>query len=306
MHRLDAAREADFGQRQEERGGWRQRGGRQLGERVLQEGDAAASEQAFGRALVHQHGRGQGAHTGIGDVGALEETLELSVFAAEAVKGEECDVELRGWPAREQLGLARQQPAGAARSDVERDFAQLGAQRRVQQVIAPVVETRAGEPIALWRHIDDKRLEARLVERLQRLQPGHNADVVLGRAAAEKHGNSGFHRGVLSYRQMSSTSPKREDCRAGETGFAAYRVSGGARPGAVELIWAHGWGHTHHALLPLAQAMRPAADSWLVDLPGFGDSPLPPGPWGTEDYADAMAEWLATLPPGRKIWVGHS
>jgi len=72
------------------------------------------------------------------------------------------------------------------------------------------------------------------------------------------------------------------------------------------LIWAHGWGQTHRALLPLAQAMRSAADSWLVDLPGFGASPLPPFAWGTEDYADAMAEWLATLPPGRKIWVGHS
>jgi pimeloyl-ACP methyl ester carboxylesterase len=105
---------------------------------------------------------------------------------------------------------------------------------------------------------------------------------------------------------MSSASPKREDCRAGGTGFAAYRLSGGAPSGAAQLIWAHGWGHTHRALLPLAQAMRPAADSWLVDLPGFGDSPLPPGPWGTEDYADAMAEWLMTLPAGRKIWVGHS
>lgn len=72
------------------------------------------------------------------------------------------------------------------------------------------------------------------------------------------------------------------------------------------MIWAHGWGHTHRALLPLALAMRPAANSWLIDLPGFGASPVPPFAWGTEDYADAMAEWLATLPVGRKIWVGHS
>jgi pimeloyl-ACP methyl ester carboxylesterase len=105
---------------------------------------------------------------------------------------------------------------------------------------------------------------------------------------------------------MSSASPNRADCRAGETEFAAYRLSGGAPSGAAQLIWAHGWGHTHQALLPLAQAMRSAADSWLVDLPGFGASPLPPFAWGTADYADAMAEWLATLPAGRKIWVGHS
>jgi pimeloyl-ACP methyl ester carboxylesterase len=59
-------------------------------------------------------------------------------------------------------------------------------------------------------------------------------------------------------------------------------------------------------LAPLAQAMRQRADSWLVDLPGFGASPIPPAAWGTEDYADAMAEWLAGLPPARRIWVGHS
>jgi pimeloyl-ACP methyl ester carboxylesterase len=105
---------------------------------------------------------------------------------------------------------------------------------------------------------------------------------------------------------MSSASPKREDCRAGETDLAVYRVGGAAPSGAAELVWAHGWGHTHQALLPLAQAMRPAADSWLIDLPGFGASPIPPFAWGTEDYADAMAEWLATLPTGRKIWVGYS
>jgi len=105
---------------------------------------------------------------------------------------------------------------------------------------------------------------------------------------------------------MSSASPKRADCRAGQSTFAAYRLAGNAPPAAANLIWAHGWGHTHQALLPLAEAMRQRADSWLVDLPGFGASPIPPSAWGTEGYADAMAEWLATLPAGRKIWVGHS
>ena len=72
------------------------------------------------------------------------------------------------------------------------------------------------------------------------------------------------------------------------------------------LLWAHGWGHTHRNLLPLAEAAPRAARSILLDLPGFGDSPPPPGPWGTEDYADAVAEWLAPRPAGRRIWIGHS
>ncbi|HZK92475.1 MAG TPA: alpha/beta fold hydrolase [Stellaceae bacterium] len=101
------------------------------------------------------------------------------------------------------------------------------------------------------------------------------------------------------------SSQQRHDIVAGGGGFAAYRLAGAAPAAAPEVIWAHGWGHNHTALAPLAQAMQQRADSWLVDLPGFGASP-PPGPWGTEDYADAMAEWIGTLPQRRRIWVGHS
>jgi pimeloyl-ACP methyl ester carboxylesterase len=100
--------------------------------------------------------------------------------------------------------------------------------------------------------------------------------------------------------------PARHDVNVAGAQFAAYRLAGGAPVSVPELIWAHGWGHSHASLLPLAEAMRPRADSRLVDLLGFGASPLPPGPWGTEDYADAMAEWLTGLPPCKRIWVGHS
>lgn len=99
---------------------------------------------------------------------------------------------------------------------------------------------------------------------------------------------------------------QRQNVRANGAEFAAYPVTGSARPEAAQLIWGHGWGHSHAALLPLAQAMQRAADSWLVDFPGFGASPRPPGPWGTEDYADAMAEWLGAMPAGKRLWVGHS
>lgn len=88
--------------------------------------------------------------------------------------------------------------------------------------------------------------------------------------------------------------------------LAVFRLAGDSAAGAVELIWAHGWGQTHEALLPLAEAMRRTARSVLIDLPGFGASPLPPGPWSTADYADAVAGWLGALAPARRIWVGHS
>ena len=88
--------------------------------------------------------------------------------------------------------------------------------------------------------------------------------------------------------------------------IAVFEVDSDSGSGSLELIWAHGWGQTHAVLLPLAQAMRRSARSILVDLPGFGASPLPPAPWGTADYADAIAEWLGVLPPARRIWIAHS
>lgn len=99
---------------------------------------------------------------------------------------------------------------------------------------------------------------------------------------------------------------ERQDINAAGTQFAGFRLAVNAPAGAPELVWAHGWAHSHLSLVPLAEAMRGRADSLLVDLPGFGASPLPPGSWGTEDYADAMAEWLAGLPARKRVWVGHS
>jgi pimeloyl-ACP methyl ester carboxylesterase len=88
--------------------------------------------------------------------------------------------------------------------------------------------------------------------------------------------------------------------------MAVFEPGDESPPGAPLLVWAHGWGHTHRNMLPLAEAGRHLGGSVLLDLPGFGDSPPPPDPWGTEDYADAVAEFLAGRPAERRIWIGHS
>src|SRR3954449_7216569 len=88
--------------------------------------------------------------------------------------------------------------------------------------------------------------------------------------------------------------------------MAVFHLDENARAGTPLLVWAHGWGHSHANLLPLAEAMQSAAPSVLLDFPGFGASPLPPNVWGTAEYADAAAEWLATLPAGRRVWVAAS
>ena len=87
----------------------------------------------------------------------------------------------------------------------------------------------------------------------------------------------------------------------------AWRSIGPA-PGTAPLhfIWAHGWGQDHRAFLPLATALERRGTHSLIDFPGFGESPPPPTSWSTADYADAMADWLSTLPRARRIWIGHS
>lgn len=99
---------------------------------------------------------------------------------------------------------------------------------------------------------------------------------------------------------------ERQDINAAGARFAAFRLAGAAPDGAPELVWGHGWGHSHASLTPLAEAMAGRADSLLVDFPGFGASPPPPAAWGTEHYADAIAEWLGGLPARRRLWIGHS
>ena len=99
---------------------------------------------------------------------------------------------------------------------------------------------------------------------------------------------------------------KSEVVRVRGAELAVFHLDSDSTAGPLELIWAHGWGQTHAALLPLAQAMRRSARSTLIDFPGFGASPLPPEPWSTADYADVVAEWLSTLPALPRIWIAHS
>lgn len=76
--------------------------------------------------------------------------------------------------------------------------------------------------------------------------------------------------------------------------------------GPVQLIWAHGWGQDGGAFAPMAQSFAGFCTSYLIDFPGFGKTPFQNQTWGTRDYADYIAAWVRTLPPGKKIWIGHS
>lgn len=77
-------------------------------------------------------------------------------------------------------------------------------------------------------------------------------------------------------------------------------------PDVVQIVWGHGWMHSHLMLLPLAQPLEKLCSNLLVDFPGFGESPLPTEAWGTKEYAVHIAAWLRNVPCKRRIWVGHS
>jgi pimeloyl-ACP methyl ester carboxylesterase len=81
---------------------------------------------------------------------------------------------------------------------------------------------------------------------------------------------------------------------------------GDRQSGKPHLVWAHGWGQSGAALLPLAQSLAPFAGSALLDFPGFGAAPPPPASWGTGEYANLAAEWLRQSGQKDCIWIGHS
>jgi pimeloyl-ACP methyl ester carboxylesterase len=99
---------------------------------------------------------------------------------------------------------------------------------------------------------------------------------------------------------------KHQTVRVRGADLAIFRDDADSPAGAPLVLWVHGWGHSHANMLPLAQAMPRGTRSVLLDLPGFGGTPPPPGAWGTEDYADAVAEWLTGEAARPRVWVAHS
>lgn len=90
---------------------------------------------------------------------------------------------------------------------------------------------------------------------------------------------------------------------------ALFGSATGRSPAGVLAL--HGWARTHKDFDAVVRATDDAAalDAVAVDLPGFGASPPPPEPWGTDRYADAVVPLLEPIveEAGRPVVVlGHS
>jgi pimeloyl-ACP methyl ester carboxylesterase len=82
----------------------------------------------------------------------------------------------------------------------------------------------------------------------------------------------------------------------------SYSVSGSGQP----LILLHGFPMNH---LVWNEFVPPLAQHFTIytpDLPGFGESELPPVPYSLEDIADRMLQWIDDAGISNSVIIGHS
>jgi len=82
----------------------------------------------------------------------------------------------------------------------------------------------------------------------------------------------------------------------------AYRKTGSGRP----LVILHGWGVSGDMMVPLAEGLSTIRTCYVIDLPGFGDSPPPAGAWSVDNYADCIEAFIHELDSNRVDFLVHS
>lgn len=68
----------------------------------------------------------------------------------------------------------------------------------------------------------------------------------------------------------------------------------------------HGWGGRIESMAPVIDCLSDSFRVVAIDLPGFGESPVPADVWGTADYATFVADVLGSLGVDRAHFVAHS
>jgi len=83
----------------------------------------------------------------------------------------------------------------------------------------------------------------------------------------------------------------------------AQRVEGEGTP----LLLLHGWGAHSGLVFPLAQRLIPLGyQAYAPDLPGFGESALPPAVWSVYDYAAFVIQYMDAHQLDKVNLFGHS
>jgi pimeloyl-ACP methyl ester carboxylesterase len=81
-----------------------------------------------------------------------------------------------------------------------------------------------------------------------------------------------------------------------------YQV-GGRGP---QLLLLHGWGGAIESFTPVLNDLQQTHTVHAFDLPGFGESSLPPTAWGSAEYAQLILNAMDRLNLHRPHLIGHS
>ena len=68
----------------------------------------------------------------------------------------------------------------------------------------------------------------------------------------------------------------------------------------------HGWGGRIESMGPVVDCLLTRFRVLAIDLPGFGESPLPHAVWGTPEYAQHVRDLLLHAGVGKAHFIGHS
>lgn len=80
-----------------------------------------------------------------------------------------------------------------------------------------------------------------------------------------------------------------------------------AHPNGDPILMLHGWGADISLMQPLAERLAPLGYAiYLIDLPGFGQSPPPPTAWSVYDYAAFVVAYLDSRELHCVHLIGHS
>ena len=79
-----------------------------------------------------------------------------------------------------------------------------------------------------------------------------------------------------------------------------YLVRGSGPP----VLVLHGWGASIEAVNPIVTGLAPVATVYALDLPGHGQSALPPEPWGVAEYQAFVVAFMDELEIERPAIVG--
>jgi len=82
----------------------------------------------------------------------------------------------------------------------------------------------------------------------------------------------------------------------------SYQVAG---DGDVILLL-HGWGGEAASFQPVFKWLSQSHKVYALDLPGFGNSQIPPTPWNASDYAQFVTAFLEKFSISKVHLIGHS